>query len=176
MFFAETALPGVWIIDMESVDDNRGYFARVFCREEFLRHGLNPHIEQCSVSYNAKKGTLRGLHWQRSPYEETKTVRCIGGAIWDVAVDVRENSVTYRRWFGVELSAENGKALYIPGGFAHGFVTLEDDTTVMYQISEAYHPESATGLRWDDPMVGIVWPIAPLCLSDKDRNWERRYA
>ncbi|MDR1979357.1 MAG: dTDP-4-dehydrorhamnose 3,5-epimerase family protein, partial [Synergistaceae bacterium] len=132
MIFTETSLPGVWIIDMEPARDERGYFARTFCREEFLRHGLNPHVEQCSVSYNIKRGTLRGLHWQCRPHEEAKVVRCINGSIWDVAVDVREGSDTYLRWFGVELSTRNGKALYIPEGFAHGFITLEDHTTVAY--------------------------------------------
>jgi dTDP-4-dehydrorhamnose 3,5-epimerase len=124
------------------------------------------------VSYNAKRGTLRGLHWQRSPYEEAKLVRCIGGAIWDVVVDIRENSESYRRWFGTELSADNGKALYIPEGFAHGFITLEDETTVMYQISEAYHPDSAAGIRWDDPAIGIEWPMSPTLVSEKDRRWK----
>jgi dTDP-4-dehydrorhamnose 3,5-epimerase len=176
MVFTETSLPGVWIIDVEPVWDERGYFARMFCREEFLQHGLNPHIEQCSMSYNAKKGTLRGLHWQRAPHEEAKLIRCIKGAVWDVAVDVREESDAYRRWFGTELSAGNGKALYIPEGFAHGFVTLENETTVMYQISAEYHPNSAAGLVWDDPVVGIAWPVKPRIISDKDRNWQRRDA
>jgi dTDP-4-dehydrorhamnose 3,5-epimerase len=173
MLFTETPLPGVWIIDIEPSRDERGYFARTFCREEFTRRGLNPHIEQCNVSYNTQKGTLRGMHWQQSPHEEAKLVRCIGGAIWDVAVDIRENSNTYRQWFGIELSADNGKALYIPEGFAHGFITLEDHAMVVYQVSAAYYPESAAGLSWDDPAVGIVWPMTPKIINEKDRSWSK---
>jgi dTDP-4-dehydrorhamnose 3,5-epimerase len=176
MIFTETPLQGVRIIEMQPMEDERGYFARTFCCEEFLQHGLNPHVAQCSVSYNARKGTLRGLHWQQSPHEEAKLVHCIAGAIWDVVVDVREGSNTRLQWFGLELSVDDGRALYIPEGCAHGFVTLQDHTTVAYQISEKYYPESAAGLCWDDPALSIKWPIEHLYINDKDRNWKWYHA
>jgi len=168
MIFTETKLKGAYIIELEKLEDERGFFARTFCQDEFRKHGLNPCIAQCNISYNKKKGTLRGMHYQAKPYEEVKLVSCIQGAIYDVIIDLRENSATYCQWFAVELSALNSQ-LYVPEGFAHGFQTLEDGTIVFYQMSEFYHPECARGVRWSDPAFGIEWPIEELIISPKDR-------
>ena len=170
MIFIETAINGVWEIQPELIQDDRGFFARTFCEEEFRMKGLECHFVQCSISFNTKKGTVRGLHWQSEPFAETKLVRCTKGRMFDVAVDVRAGSTTRNKWLGVELSSENRKMLYIPPGFAHGFQTLEDDTEVSYQISQFYHPESARGIRWDDPTVNILWPIADVVLSVRDSS------
>ena len=169
MFFIETKLKGSFIIELERLEDERGFFARSFCQREFEKHGLNPRIVQCNVSFNKKKSTLRGMHYQVVPHEEAKLVSCIRGAIYDVIIDLRPNSPTYCQWFAVELSAENYKMLYIPEGFAHGFQTLEDNTVVFYQMSEFYHPECARGVRWDDSAFGIDWPLLNPILSDRDR-------
>ena len=171
MKFSPTALAGACIIDIEPVPDERGFFARSWCREEFARHGLNPDLAQCSISFNKKRGTLRGMHYQAEPHEETKVVRCTRGAIYDVIVDLRPESSTFRKWIAVELSADNRRMLYIPAGLAHGFQSLTDDTEVFYQISAPYHPESARGARWDDPAFGIEWPVAERVISDKDRQY-----
>lgn len=171
MKFSPTALAGACIIDIEPVPDERGFFARSWCREEFVRHGLNPDLAQCSISFNKKRGTLRGMHYQAKPHEETKVVRCTRGAIYDVIVDLRPESPTFRKWIAVELSADNRRMLYIPAGLAHGFQSLTDDTEVFYQISTPYHPESARGVRWDDPAFGIEWPVTERVISDKDRQY-----
>ena len=169
--FRETALPGVFIIEPERREDRRGFFARTWCEEEFADHGLNPRLVQCSVSLNVLRGTLRGMHYQAPPHAEAKLIRCTGGAIWDVALDLRPDSPAFRRYVGAELSAENHLALYIPEGVAHGFQTLDDNTEVLYQMSAAYAPDAARGVRYDDPAFGIRWPIPEPILLDRDRNY-----
>jgi dTDP-4-dehydrorhamnose 3,5-epimerase len=168
MRFTPTALPGVWLIEPERIEDERGFFARVFCEREFAAHGLETRWVQCSVSFNRRQGTLRGMHWQAAPHEEVKLVRCTRGAIFDVALDLRPGSATFRRWTAAELTAANGRALYIPCGVAHGLQTLADDTEVCYQISEFYHADLQRGARWDDPAFGIVWPPGERILSERD--------
>ena len=172
MKFIETKLEGAYLIEPERFEDKRGFFARIFCREEFEAHGLNPNVAQCNISFNKKKGTLRGMHYQIKPHEEAKSVRCTRGAIYDVIIDLRQDSPTYCQWTSVELTADNYKMLYIPEGFAHGFQTLEDNTVVFYQMSEFYYPESARGLRWNDPVFGIEWPMNKLIISDKDKSYK----
>lgn len=173
MIFTRTALNGVWQIELELRTDARGHFARSFCATEFAAHGLPSGFVQCSVSFNARRGTLRGLHWQAEPHPEGKLVRCTRGAIFDVAVDLRPCSATRHRWVGAELTAENGRALFIPAGFAHGFQTLTDGSEVFYQMTEAYHGDLARGARWDDPAFGIAWPIPGPILSERDRSYPR---
>lgn len=170
MIFRETSLPGAWLLEPERFEDERGFFARTWCREEFTARGLDPTVAQCSVSYNHRRGTLRGLHFQIAPHEEIKLVRVTRGAIWDVIVDLRPASPTFKQHFSVVLSAEEGKQLYIPKGMAHGFQTLEGGTEVFYQISEIYAPEFARGYRWDDPGFAIPWPEAVTVISEKDRR------
>ena len=170
MKFQELALSGAFVLDPERLEDERGFFARTWCREELAARGLVADLVQCSLSFNRRKGTLRGMHYQAAPHEETKIVRCTMGAIYDVIVDLRPDSPTHRRWAAVELSAENHRQLYIPAGFAHGFQTLVDNAEVFYQISESYHPESACGFRWNDPTVGIRWPLEPSVISDRDAS------
>jgi dTDP-4-dehydrorhamnose 3,5-epimerase len=169
MKFARTQLEGALVIDIERLEDERGFFARSWCEREFREHGLNPRLAQCSISFNRQRGTLRGMHFQAAPHEEAKIVRCTGGAIYDVIIDLRPGSPTFTRWIGVELSAENRRMLYVPEGCAHGFQTLIDDSEVFYQISEFYAPESARGVRWNDPRFGITWPLEVAAMSDKDR-------
>lgn len=171
MKFIETPLAGVLVIEPEAIADQRGYFARLFDRDEFLDRGLAATLVQSSTSYNRLAGTLRGLHFQRPPHEEAKLVRCTRGSIWDVAVDLRPNSVTYLHWYGVVLSAEDARMLYVPPGCAHGFMTLEDDSEVHYQIDSGYVPEAASGVRWDDPAIGIDWPSVPKVISERDRTF-----
>jgi len=171
MIFTETKLKGAYIIELELLEDERGFFARSFCQKEFEEHGLNPRIVQCNISYNKKKGTLRGMHYQAAPNEEAKLVSCIRGAIYDVIIDLRPDSTTHCQWFAVELSAENYKMLYVPEGFAHGFQTLEDNTVVFYQMFEFYHPECARGVRWDDPAFRIRWPLSNRVMSKKDQSY-----
>jgi len=171
MIFIETKLKGAFIIEPEPLGDERGFFARTFDQKEFEAHGLNPRVMQCNISFNKKKGTLRGMHYQIAPYQEAKLVCCTKGAIYDVALDLRLDSPTLKQWIAVELTAENRRMLYIPEGFAHGFQTLEDNTEVFYQMSEFYHPESAKGVRWNDPAFGIVWPDDIRVISDKDRQY-----
>ncbi|MDD5016355.1 MAG: dTDP-4-dehydrorhamnose 3,5-epimerase, partial [Atribacterota bacterium] len=171
MFFKETGLNGAYIIEIEQKKDERGFFARSFCEKEFAAHNLKLPIRQSNISYNKKIGTLRGIHYQIPPYEEVKLVSCIKGAIYDVIIDLRLDSSTYCKWVAVELKAQNFSLLYIPAGFAHGFQTLADDTIVFYQMSEFYSPESARGIRWDDPLFSINWPISSLIISDKDAGY-----
>jgi len=171
VLFIETKLDGVYIIELEKMEDDRGFFARTFCQREFEAYGLNPRVAQCSTSFNKKKGTLRGLHYQVAPYEEVKVVSCKSGAIYDVAVDLRPDSPAFKQWMAVELTEDNRKALYIPAGCAHGFQTLVDNAEVYYQISEFYHPEAAKGIRWDDPTFGVQWPVENPFVSAKDTSW-----
>lgn len=176
MLFTETHLKGAYLIDVERRQDERGFFGRSWCRDEFEAHGLESQVAQCNISFNEKRGTLRGLHYQMAPYEEAKLVRCTMGAIYDVIIDLRPDSVTLSDWLAVELTAENRRALYVPKGFAHGFQTLSDKTEVFYQMSEVYHPKAARGVRWDDPTFRIEWPIQTSIISEKDRqhpDWKR---
>lgn len=169
MKFSPTPLGGVFVVELERLEDERGFFARSFCQDEFRAHGLRTDIAQCNVSWNRKRGTLRGLHYQAKPHEEAKVVRCTRGALWDVAVDLREGSPTRHRWHAVELTAENHKALYVPEGLAHGFQTLADDTEVLYLMSTPYHAASSRGLRWNDPRLAISWPLPDPIVSERDR-------
>jgi len=172
MIFTETELPGAYVVDLEPIEDDRGFFARAWSRQDLAGHGLEDRIEQCSLSLNHRRGTLRGLHFQRAPHEEVKLVRCVRGALWDVIVDLRPDSPTFRRWVGVELDEGNRRALYVPRGCAHGFQTLADATEVFYMISDAYAPEASGGVRWNDPAFGIQWPLgAPTVISDRDSDW-----
>ena len=171
MIFRETSLKGAYIIEPDKLEDERGFFARVFCKEEFEARGLNPNLVQCSISFNKRKGTLRGMHYQVAPYQEAKLVRCTMGAIYDVILDLRVDSSTYMKWLSVELTAENRQMLYIPKGLAHGFQTLEDNSEVFYQMSEVHHPSSARGVRWDGPGIGITWPLPNPIVSDNDRSF-----
>jgi dTDP-4-dehydrorhamnose 3,5-epimerase len=169
--FVATSLDGAFLIRPEPIEDDRGYFARRFCQKEFAAHGLNACVAQTNVSLSRRSGTLRGMHYQASPFEEARVVWCLAGSIYDVIVDLREASSTRWRWAAFELDAASGTALYIPEGFAHGYLTRADDTIVYYQMSEFYHPERATGFRWDDPAVDIVWPAAPTVISERDRSY-----
>ena len=172
MRFVPTEIAHVYVVELEPIADERGSFARVWAREELAAHGLTAELAQCSVSRNPISGTLRGLHFQEVPHAEAKLVRCTRGAIFDVAVDLRPDSPTYRRWVGVELDAETGAALFVPEGCGHGFQTLVDDTEVSYMISAAYAPQAASGVRWDDPALAIDWPPAERrIISERDRSW-----
>jgi len=173
MKFTEMTLRGAFVIDIEPLEDERGFFARTFCREEFKARGLNPDLAQCSVSFNRSKGTLRGLHYQAPPHEEAKTVRCTSGAIYDVIVDLRRDSNTYGEWAGVELSAGNRRTVYIPEGCAHGFQTLEDDSEIFYQISAAYSPDGFRGVHYETPALSIQWPLPVKVVSERDRALPR---
>ncbi len=168
MIFTETKLGGAFLVDLAPHTDERGFFSRSYCQREFAQHGLNPNVVQCNVSYNRKRGTLRGMHLQAAPFAEAKLVRVTRGGIYDVILDLREGSATYLQWLGVELTAENHRALYVPEGLAHGFITLADDTEVFYQMSEFYAPECQRGYRWNDPAFGIVWPVSLEVISEKD--------
>jgi dTDP-4-dehydrorhamnose 3,5-epimerase len=171
MNFRQTALSGVFLIDPEPKEDQRGFFARTVCAHEFAVHGLTAHFVQASISFNRWRHTLRGLHFQRAPHEEDKLVRCTSGALYDVVVDLRPQSSTYLNWFGVELTAANRRALYVPKGLAHGFVTLADRTELLYQMSAFYAPGFADGIRWNDPRIGIAWPVPEPIISDRDANY-----
>lgn len=171
MQFTQTAITGAYILDAERIADERGFFARTWARDEFVAHGLNPDLAQCNLSYNHHKGTVRGMHWQAAPHAETKLVRCTQGGIYDVIVDIRADSPTYRQSVGVELTAENRRALYIPEGCAHGFQTLADATEVFYMITEFYTPAAARGMRWDDPAITITWPLSISVISDRDAHY-----
>ena len=169
MTFTELPLGGAFLIEPDRLEDERGFFARTFCVEEFAARGLNTTVAQCNVSYNRRRGTLRGLHYQAPPHEEAKLVRCTAGAAFHVVVDIRPGSPTFRRWHAVELSARNRNMLYIPEGFAHGFQTLDDHTELAYLMSKAYVPQAARGIRWDDPDLAIQWPSAAgLVISPRD--------
>ena len=171
MIFGQTELPGAYIVELEKLEDERGYFARSWCQREFEAHGLDARLVQCNVSMNRKAGTLRGMHFQMPPFAEAKLVRCTRGALFDVIIDLRPDSPTFLKWFGIELTSDNGKMMYIPKGFAHGFLTLEDDTEVFYQMSEFYAPECARGVRWNDPLFGIKWPRNKTVISARDATY-----
>lgn len=171
MQFIATRLPGAFILELERQEDERGFFARTWCEKEFVQHGLNPRLLQCNVSFNRKRGTLHGMHFQIAPHAEAKLVRCTRGAIYDVLVDLRPESPAFKQWLAVELTADNYRMVFIPAGFAHGYQTLVDETDVFYQMSGFYHPESARGVRWDDPAFGIIWPLPNPLISDKDRSY-----
>jgi dTDP-4-dehydrorhamnose 3,5-epimerase len=172
VLFRETKLPGAFIIELQKHEDERGFFARSWCQKQFEAHGLNQRMVQCNVSFNKVKGTLRGMHYQVSPCAEAKLVRCTRGAVYDVIVDLRRESPTYKQHLSEVLSSNNYKALFIPEGFAHGFQTLEDNSEVFYQMSEFYSPEHQRGLRYNDPAFEISWPIEATVISDRDRNYE----
>jgi len=172
LIFTETELQGAYIIDIEPRQDERGYFARAWCSREFEAQGLNTHLVQCNIAYNHKKGILRGMHYQQQPHAEVKLVRCTRGSVYDAIVDLRKDSPTYLKWTGVELSEDNHRMLYVPEGFAHGYITLQDNSELFYQVSEFYTPGVEGGLRWNDPRVGIQWPdMGGLLISEKDREW-----
>lgn len=171
MTFHETKLAGVFEIHLEPRTDDRGFFARSWCQEEFQSHGLNSRLAQCSVSFNTRKGTLRGMHYQAAPFPEAKVVRCTQGAIFDVVVDLRPQSPTFKDWIGVNLTAANRYMLYVPEGCAHGFLTLEDETEILYQISEFYRAELSQGVRWNDPAFQIIWPAKVETISERDRTY-----
>jgi dTDP-4-dehydrorhamnose 3,5-epimerase len=174
MRFQKTPLPGAWLIELDLLGDERGWFARTFDADEFARRGMNPAVVQCNVSFNARRGTLRGMHYQAEPHGESKLVRCVRGAIWDVGVDLRPSSDTYLGWHGVELTADNRRSYYLPAGFAHGFQTLTEDCEVQYLMGHVYVPESARGVRWDDPAFAIDWPQphGERTMSERDASYE----
>jgi dTDP-4-dehydrorhamnose 3,5-epimerase len=169
--FAETRLAGAWLIDLEPHTDERGAFSRTFCEREFADHGLPTRFPQCNLSSNTTAGTLRGIHFNAEPYGEAKLVRCVRGALYDVIVDLRDGSPTRLAWFGTELTADNGRALFVPTGFAHGFVTLDDATDAFYHMGEFYRPGAERGVRWDDPALGIDWPVRPTVISERDAGY-----
>lgn len=171
MIFQETKLRGAYLIELDKRVDNRGFFARSFCQFEFQKYALNTNILQCNISFNDKKGTVRGLHFQKQPKAEAKLVRCTKGSIYDVIVDLRPDSDTYCQWIGLELTADNYRMLYIPEDFAHGFQTLEENTEVFYQMSESYDAEYSAGVRWNDPIFGIKFPLEISSISEKDQNY-----
>lgn len=178
MIYTETPLPGAYVIDLEKRGDERGFFARVFCEAEFQKHGLSTCFVQVNNSLSGERGTLRGMHYQLPPRAETKLVRCIRGALYDVILDLREDSPTFGRSFGAELSANNRRMMYVPKGCAHGFITLSDDAEAFYFADEFYGPEQERGVRWDDPSFAIEWPIPPVVVSDKDSkhpDFDRAY-
>lgn len=172
MIFTETNLPGAYIIELRPSHDERGFFARSWCQREFAARGLKTEVRQCNISFNKQKGTLRGMHYQAKPHEEAKLVTCIRGAVHDVIIDLRSNSPTFKQWLGVELNHQDRRMLYIPEGFAHGFQTLEDNTEVFYYMFEFYHPESARGFRWDDPVFAITWPLDVAKISPNDKSYK----
>jgi dTDP-4-dehydrorhamnose 3,5-epimerase len=172
MIFHETGLSGAYLVELERRIDERGFFARSWCQREFAERGLNSNLVQCNISFNKERGTLRGLHFQLAPYEEAKLVRCTRGAIFDVIIDLRKDSPSFAKHYGVQLDAENRLMLFVPEGFAHGFQTIRDTTEVFYQMSEFYVPEAAsTGVRWNDPAFGIEWPIENPVMSERDRTY-----
>jgi dTDP-4-dehydrorhamnose 3,5-epimerase len=171
VIFVATPLPGTYLIELDRREDERGFFARTWCRREFAEMGLNTDLAQCNVSYNKHRGTLRGMHWQTAPHGEAKLVRCTRGAIWDAVIDLRPDSPTYMQHFATELTAASARAIYIPEGMAHGFVTLDDDCEVSYQMSEFYEPAAARGVRWDDPAFGIKWPLSNPILHPRDASY-----
>jgi len=171
MRFLETGLSGAYRIELDRIEDERGFFARSFCQDEFAKQGLISSFVQCNISFNLQKGTLRGMHYQIEPYPETKLVRCTQGAVYDVIIDLRPESATFKKWVGVELSAKNRAMLYIPAGFAHGFQTLTDNAELFYQMAEFYHPECGRGVRWDDEAFQIEWPLEPTTISERDQSF-----
>ena len=171
MIFTETELKGAFIIELEKFEDERGFFALTWSHSDFVKRGLESQLAECNISFNEKKGTLRGMHYQEAPHGQTKLVRCTMGAIYDVIADLRPESSSLRRWTAIELTANNRRTLFIPEGFAHGFQALEDNTEVLYQMSECYHPESGRGFRWDDPAFAIYWPLEITAISERDRSY-----
>lgn len=171
MRFAQTDLAGAFLVHLEAHVDERGFFARAYCEREFAAHGLPTRFPQCNLSRNRRRGTLRGMHYQAAPHREAKLVRCVAGAIHDVIVDLRPQSPTRGRWVGVDLTARGGEALYVPPGFGHGFLTLEDETDVFYQMGEFFVAEAARGFRWNDPAFAISWPFAPVVMSERDQSY-----
>lgn len=171
MRFTPVPLPGAWLIEPEQRKDERGWFARSWCAREFEQHGLDANLAQCNISWNATRGTLRGMHFQKPPHTEAKLVRCTSGAVFDVIIDLRPESTAFQQWYGVELSSGNYRMLYIPDGFAHGFQTLTDGAEVFYQMSEFYQPNSGSGVRWNDPAFGINWPLPVSQISAQDSSW-----
>jgi dTDP-4-dehydrorhamnose 3,5-epimerase len=172
MRLSETPVHGAFIVEPEPHGDQRGFFARVWCRREFAERGLDADFVQCNSSFSAARGTLRGLHYQEAPHDEVKLMSCTRGAIFDVMVDLRPESPSYLRWFGLELTAENRRMLYVPRGCAHGYLTVQDDSEVMYPVTAYYHPQAERGVRWNDPLFQIAWPAGgPSTISDKDRAW-----
>lgn len=173
MIFNEIKLHGAYVIELEKLGDHRGFFARSWDVNEFKKYNLNPNIVQCNISFSKNSGTLRGLHYQVKPFEESKVIRCTQGKIFDVIVDLRSNSKTYKNWFGIELSQENHKMLYVPEGFAHGFQSLEDNTEIFYQVSQFYTPKAECGIHWNDPTFNIKWPIEEKIITEKDNSWKQ---
>ena len=171
MIFKETTIPGAYVIEPERITDHRGFFARVWCKREFQQHGLNGELLQSNIGFSHRKGTVRGLHFQKFPHAESKIVRCTRGAIFDVVVDLRPDSATYKKWFGVDLTGENRKMIYVPEGMAQGYMTLEDCTEINYHTSQFFNLEAASGVRFNDPAFDIKWPMAPVVISEQDRNW-----
>ena len=171
MIFRETTLKGAFVIEMEKFEDKRGFFARAWCQKEVEANGLISRVAETNISFSKRRGTLRGMHYQVAPYEQVKLVRCTRGIIYDVIIDMRPNSPTFRKWTGVELTAENYIMFYVPEHFAHGFQTLEDDTEVTYQVSQFYSPESERGVRYDDPVFQVEWPLPVEVISEKDIAW-----
>lgn len=171
MIFRETDVPGAYVIDLDRHADERGFFARSWCRRAFREHGLNPRIVQCNISYNEARGTLRGMHYQMPPHEEAKLVRCTRGRIYDVIIDLRRDSPAFTQYVGIELNDRNRTMLYVPEGVAHGFLTLDDDTEVFYQMSAFYAPEAARGVRWNDPAFGIDWPAPVRQIKERDARY-----
>jgi dTDP-4-dehydrorhamnose 3,5-epimerase len=169
--FEKTPLPGAFLITPERLHDERGWFARTWCRRDFEEQGLNPAVAQCNISYSGRRGTLRGMHYQKPPFAEAKLIRCTAGAIYDVIIDLRPDSSAFRRHFGVRLDPSEDRMLYVPEGFAHGFLTLEEETSVFYQMSQFYEPRAAAGVRWNDPAFGIAWPFEPTVLAERDRTY-----
>jgi len=169
--FTPVDIPGVFLVDIEPIGDDRGFFARSWCRDEFASHGLDPSLVQCSISFNRLKATLRGMHYQVAPRQEAKLVRCTMGSIFDVVADLRAGAAVFPKWRGFELKATTHRMLFVPKGVAHGFVTLENNTEVLYQMSEVFDPGCARGFRWNDPAFGIEWPLAPVVMSERDRSY-----
>ena len=171
MIYTPSPIPGAWVIDVTKIPDARGFFAMTWLPNELTERGMNPALVQCNLAYNTKRGTLRGMHFQKAPYAQAKIIRATRGALVDVIVDLREESPSYRKWDAVELTADNHRMLYMPEGIAHGYLTLEDNTEAYYHASSPYQPSAESGVRWDDPAFGIEWPFAPTEISDKDRQW-----
>ncbi len=171
MIFTETPLAGAFVIDLEPIEDDRGFFARAWAQDEFSTHGLNPTVAQTNMSKTLRAGTFRGFHWQDPPHGEAKTVRCISGSVYNCIIDMRPSSPTYRAWFGVELSEANLRMLYIPEQFANGFLIIEDDTVLLYNVSRAFEPGNERGIRYDDPAIGVRWPSPVTHVSEKDKAW-----
>lgn len=171
MLFTETKLKGAFLLELEEREDNRGFFARTFCQREFAAHGMNANVVQCNIAYNKKKGTLRGMHFQEAPFQEAKFIRCTKGAIYDVILDLRQGSPTFKQWISAELNEDNHKMLYVPEGFAHGYQTLTEVSEIIYQVSQFYAPQSAAGVRYNDPAFAIKWPLEVAAISDLDKKW-----